>query len=156
EGPAATGLAFSSDRHTLTAVLTSGAVRLWEVPSGRPGKTYSWVKKLDLSRVRHLLFSPDGRSLLLVDYSDAASLYALPGGELRWRGTARCAAFAPDGAAAVFAPEDRHLTLLDPATGKERARVALEWPPNAPYARAISRMAFAPDGRRLAVASSDG
>jgi WD40 repeat protein len=54
--------------------------------------------------------------------------------------------FSPDGK--VFAVGDTQLRLFDATSGNELKRLALE--------RRVAALAFAPDGRQLAMASLDG
>jgi RNA polymerase sigma factor (sigma-70 family) len=157
KGPAVTGLALSPDGKTLAATLAPGVIRLWDVPSGEPGKTYRRDKGPDLTHVHVLLFSPSGRDLLVIDRKQTSWLFALPAGDLRWRGpAAQVAAFAPDGATLALARWETHLALVDAATGKERRRFPLGVQENPGLFHGVSALALSPDGRWAALSPGEG
>jgi RNA polymerase sigma factor (sigma-70 family) len=157
KGPAVAGLALSPDGKILAAALVSGVIRLWDVPSGESGKTYRWDKGPDLTHVHALLFSPDGRDLLVIDRQQTSWLFALPAGDLRWRGpAAQVAAFSPDGTTLALARWETHLALVDVATGKERKRFPLGVQENPRLFHGVSALALSPDGRWVALSQGDG
>jgi WD40 repeat protein len=58
-------------------------------------------------------------------------------------------AFSPDGKTLASAGEDNRVTLRDPLTGKERARLE-------GHEGAVTSLAFAPNGKTIASGSADG
>jgi hypothetical protein len=127
-----------------------------ETPSGRAGKSLSGGDKRVARFARVLLFTPDGSGLCVGD-GPRMEFWDLKRGEVRWRGPAAAAvALSPDGTTLAAAPAgEGPLTLLDTATGKERARATVS-PRRGGGANTIAALAFSSDGRRLAAALHDG
>jgi RNA polymerase sigma factor (sigma-70 family) len=151
EGAYARTAAFSPDGKTLAAA-DGYAVRLWDVRAGKerrfaPGPTRP---------VSCVVLSPDRRTVAVAE-DDALKLWEWSTGrELRRFENKRKtvftrAAFSPDGtilAAGGFSG----LSLWEAATGKSIAD--LLWPQT--ESQGVSALAFAPDGKTLAWARTDG
>jgi hypothetical protein len=100
---------------------------------------------------RSLAFAPDGRTLALG--GDKVRLCDPETGQvrhtLRWdTGFLTGLAFSPDGTVLAASSSTGLVTLWDVATGRERSRLRL--------ARALSSVAFAPDGRRVVAGGTEG
>ncbi len=179
--------AFSPDGRTLAVLsmaLSSAeqTVRLYDVATGKtrvafklPQQAAPGVAGLTLARrarTRNLLFSPDGR-LLLVDGQPVTLWETATGREYRQLplgdGAAlRYAAFSPDGRAVALDTIGGGLAVWELATGKRRLPLAEEralTPAEAALASRLlvivdphdpSSVAYAPDGRLLAQAGDDG
>jgi WD40 repeat protein len=146
-------VAFAPDGRVLASGDSEGVIKLWEVVSGRervcvqayPSGFAIWS----------LAFSPDGSMLASASCQSSAALL-WDGTTGRARGALRvpspgivtAMAFTPDGALLVLAGTDGVLRFKEPATGRERAALAVSG--NTPRALAI-----APDGRTLAAGGVD-
>jgi WD40 repeat protein len=145
----ATSLALAPDKSWLATAGYDGAVRLWDVASGRlrrelkGGESTVWT--LDLS--------PDGRTLAAAGEDKTIRLWDVPSGRLlrTLRGHERNVwevRFSPDGRRLASAGFDKTVRLWDSATGaalgtlrdQEEAVVGLDW---------------SPDGRLLASGGDD-
>ncbi len=140
-------LAFSPDGRTLASGGAGGAVKLWDVTTGRnlavrPGHT---------ALVSAVAFSRDGRTLAsgswdgtvrvwdVADVNHPATRHTLFGhAALVWS-----VAFSPEGTTLASAGADGTVKLWDPATGRERCTLVGHDHP-------VAAVAFSPDGQVLA------
>jgi WD40 repeat protein len=143
--PFATCLAFSPDGKRLFDGTRSGAVRVWDVASGRDAVPFA----AHGDRLTSLTFTPDSRTVVTTSYDGAIVWDALSGQARRrfpdggYHGPAVLAVSA-DGRSAVAAADNGELFVAELATG--RKTVALEVRNrHRPYA------VFSPDGRLVAV-----
>lgn len=121
-------------------------VSLWDLASGKPLRELS--EGSDLGRVS---FSPDGKTLAIA--GNNSRLWDVATGKemarLGGKAWARQVVFSPNGKSLAFDQGDR-VVLWDVAAGKERASMAV------PPRRFPSSLAFAPDGKTVAVALGIG
>jgi WD40 repeat protein len=120
----------------------AGGLKLWETEHGQV------VKELPLGLMAGAVFSRDGRWLAVFG-SDGARVLTVgtweEGPAIPWGETA----FSPDGGLLAVHTGQGVIRLLDPATGREKARL------EDPHQDA-SGLAFTPDGTRLVAVSDDG
>jgi hypothetical protein len=132
-------------------------VRIWEVPSGRETKTLRWQEKRHWTFAHALRYSPDGRSLFVSDYPSRTWLWEIATGKVVWRGGGECAsALSSDGATLATADVGPWVYFRDARTGAERGKYRLNSSAPERLGSVITALAFAPDGRKLAVAVRDG
>ncbi|MCI0464468.1 MAG: WD40 repeat domain-containing protein [Gemmataceae bacterium] len=157
EGPAVLGLAFAPDSRTLAVVRARQPVELWELPAGRTRRPLKEGGPFEPSVVSSMLFSPDGRHLCVAGGQYQGRLYEVATGKLRWKTRMRYGVFSPDSKAVVTTDLLPRLAVLDVATGEPRSQSWLRqgvgdkgrW-------LGLEALAFAPDGRRVALALGDG
>src|SRR5262249_13365855 len=149
-------LAFAPDGQCVAAGCRDGTVTLWDVSTGTEQTRFG----PHVGFVWSVAFTPDGRTLAAAsgDLSDpfpgAVKLWDLATGQARTVPLPPQAlhglAIHPDGRTlAVGLATRRDVVLCDLATGQERSR-------RPSHAGGFIRLAFAPDGRWLASASSSG
>lgn len=156
--------AFSPDgRHLVTASADQTA-RVWDATTGQPATA---PLRHDAS-VTSAAFSPDGRRIVTAsgDFGKAGEgrVWDAATGQplsppLRHASVVHAAAFSPDGRWVVTAGGGVGMPGKSPATGEARVWDAASGRPITPllrHDRSIASVAFAPDGRRLVTASSDG
>jgi WD40 repeat protein/serine/threonine protein kinase len=145
-------LAFSTDGKTLAAGYRDATARLWDIATGRQEA----IAKSDGGEFTSLAFTPDSRSLLIVNVRGSMNLK-------RWdlatdrdtvlldgrQGGVWCAAFSPDGKTLATGAEDGTVLLRDPVTLKGQATLCKHNNP-------VYCLAFSPDGKRLATSSAWG
>ncbi len=148
-------LAFSPDGKQLAALeveaggLKPRRVALFDAADGKP------LGEFDPGELfRQMAFSPDGKKLLGLNYNTKTLLvWELPGGKALHRLTVPVnavvtAAFTPDGRGVLVGTQGLDAVLLDPGTGEVRRRFRT-WPSS-------SVIAFAPDGKTVALGVGDG
>jgi RNA polymerase sigma factor (sigma-70 family) len=157
EGAAVAYLAFAPNGKLVATAERSGTVRLWQMPSGRPGTVWQRQPGPGEWNCNGIHFSPDGRLLCVSDYPKQIRGIEVASGKELWKaGCSYGEVFSPDGATLLIgAPAGPYLTMLDATTGKQRSRVRtnLDIPDNLGV---MWTFAFSPDARRLAVACDGG
>ena len=140
-------LALSPDGKLLGAGLAAGAVRVWEVPTGKPHFTGEGHK----TAVTALAFTADGKTLATAD----------PGQVLLWDIASRkswtlpaakvsCLCFAADARTLLTGDSEGTLVLWDLETKKPRLTV------KAAHRGPLKAVACCSDGRTLASGGEDG
>jgi WD40 repeat protein len=142
-------IALSPDGRLLVSAGAEGAVKLWDVDSGREMRTLPG----DSFAVYSVAFSPDGRSVLSAGFDKIAKLWDHETGrELRtFTGhTERIfsAAFSPDGRMIVTGSFDKTIKLWDVGTGRELRTLT-------GHTDRVQSVAFSPDGRQVVSGSFD-
>ncbi|HEY1381148.1 MAG TPA: sigma-70 family RNA polymerase sigma factor [Gemmataceae bacterium] len=157
------GVALSPDGRTvftvgmgqLVGVRAWGVLRRWDVATGRV------VWQSDISKdiqVYNLTASAGGRRLAGVCQSGPLRVWDTTNGQECWRGASNdqlsdvAAAFSPDGSWLATASVERGRFVVRLRDARNGAPVADLRGHN----RQVIRMAFSPDGRRLASTSTDG
>jgi WD40 repeat protein len=138
-------LGFLPDGKTLISACQDGSVRLWDVATGRPLRAL--VNFLDLNT---FAVAPDGKHFAAIQGGTALRLWDIGTGKevARIPGPRRaflCLAFSPDGKMLAAAGDDLRVRFWDAATGKEARSWRYPW--------RVGRIAFAPDGKTLALGS---
>jgi WD40 repeat protein len=141
--------AFIPDGKGLFTGSSDHTIRLWDV--GRSRVVRRWPGS-DESCINALALSPDGRALASGSWDGKMSLWEAGTGRRRMTseklgGFVWAVAFSPDGKALASGSDE--LILWDAATGRRLPEVP--WPPD-DLDMKCEGLAFAPDGRRLAVA----
>jgi WD40 repeat protein len=152
------GLAFAPDGQTLATTGEDKTAKLWDLKSGKEPATFSGHK----AAVTKPKFTPDGRTLVTISFDQTARLWDVATGkfirEIAGEGGAWIldAAFTPNGKTLVTAegypwhPKAiGQVRFLDAATGAVRRSLAV---PN----RGAFAVAYAPDGKTLAVGTNQG
>jgi WD40 repeat protein len=124
----------------------AGAVKLWDIATGRALRTLSGHSY----SVESVAFSPDGRLALSGGTDARMKLWELSTGqELRTfdghGGPIASVALSPDGRLALSGSSDKTMRVWEVETGKELRSIA--------HAHAVTSVAFSPDGR-LALSGS--
>lgn len=149
-----TSIAFAPDGKTLATAggLSYATVRLWDPATGTVRRDFDatvsakWITS----------FFPDGKRLVIADHNANGlgacdvKIHDVDSGKTvvriaRPKDSAPCVALSPDGLTLALACADE-LKMFDAKTGSER-----RWIAKLPKARRPNHLAFAPDGRILAV-----
>jgi WD40 repeat protein len=152
--PAPVTFCFSADS-TLLASAIPNAIRIWDVQTGKER-----VKVPRLQAMTTLHFSADGQSLTTASSIDGTIRFwqVATGKQLHFvRGSGRVIGLSPDGKVAASVPDPRlgpssdpltTVYLCDTATGKQRQLLQ--------SGAAVAGVAFAPDGKKVAVSEVGG
>jgi WD40 repeat protein len=147
--PANSFAALSPDGKTVVWGSADGNLQFMQPQGG------GW-RQMQVGRVNHATFSPDGKLLASANADKIIRVWdAATGKEVRKFAAADeepgLVAFAGDGKTLVSAgKKDSVLRLWDVTTGKELQQVS------GPRGGALRSLALAPDGKKVATASSDG
>jgi RNA polymerase sigma factor (sigma-70 family) len=160
-------LGFTPDARVFVTGCFDGAVRLWDMSSGRERQRLlrppSWAELLSGRRsgkeIYSLSLSPDGQSAIAAYYDGLLCLWDLSTGKLRRSlqghgGVVRSVSFSPGGEAVASASDDGTVRLWESATGKEIRRFSDRFQDRlqaTPWS-----VAFAPDGKTLATGGDLG
>jgi WD40 repeat protein len=128
---------------------TAGTVTVWDLETQKA----HWTHR-EKTGIPGLSFSPDGKTLAIAVYDNAARLLDLETGKVK-QGfphpmEVRCVAYSPDGKLLATACWDRLIRLWDLESGKEKMTCA-------GHKDRVFVLAFSPNGKRLlSVAGSEG
>jgi WD40 repeat protein len=141
-------IAFSSDGARLATASQDGAIKLWDATTG------SELRAVYGSDVRDVGFSHDGGRLFTVENGGTISIWSgtdaaaiLPELSVRIDGEGLSAAFSPNGLR-IAAVDGTDVRVWDAETGKELQRFTAS-------NTNLTRIAYSPDGTRLAVGGLD-
>ncbi len=154
-GPAVLRVAFTPDGKEVAAALPSGVVQFWEAATGKPGRSLRWGKEYDRAYIYQVQFSLDGRLLMLGHHEHETKLWDLATGKSVWKRRTGPAALTPDAKGVAVAVGGPYAVCVDVDSGQERYRQRF----NSRVGEngvSVQRLAFAPDGRTLAVAEHYG
>jgi dipeptidyl aminopeptidase/acylaminoacyl peptidase len=152
-----TRLAFSPDKKTLALACWDKTIRIWDVAAHKEVHRLTGHQG-DIFAVG---FSPDGKLLASGCTDQTARVWELATGkevyQLRHDGGVHAVAFSPDGKSLASAggqhlgekAGDTRVHLWELATGQERGRLSGDH-------HLVTCLTFAPDGKVLALGSSDG
>ena len=146
-----TSIAFSPEAASHVLAVSGRTVHLWNVADHCEERR---IGDSQGSRVSCLTFSPDGKTLAMVDGNDATvQLWSVADGRLLRRLTGKNESvgrlcFSPDGKVLAATGQQGHLSLWDLETGKEGEPFPTEGLADGP-------LAFSPDGRTIATRGGD-
>jgi serine/threonine protein kinase/WD40 repeat protein len=149
-----TGIVFSPDGRSACSTSTDGVARFWDVASATIKEEVGGFPLGAMS----LAMSPDGKMVAVGAAERLVRILDMPSGTERklfenvHQSVVYYVAFSPDGKQLLTAGKDQVVTMIDIASGKRRNLVKL----TLPGTTQIRQVAFTPDGRYAAVASSDG
>jgi WD40 repeat protein len=155
DGPVVSA-AFTSDGRTLVSGSSDRTVRFWDLATGTEGR-----RRLATEMAGCIALAPGDRSVAVAD-TDGLTLWDLGADRPPQRLTGLMVAglaFAPDGETLASGEWGNVLQVRDAATGRPRVDCAGHHNPHAGAGRrseCVYAVAFSPDGRTLASASSDG
>jgi WD40 repeat protein/tetratricopeptide (TPR) repeat protein len=138
----------SSDGRFVAAAsrLEAGGVKVWEAVNGR------FIREFPVGRWAEAVFSPDGRWLVVEGDLGRRMVRVGTWEEVTivWpAGRSTYITFSPDSRLMALASADGLIRLLEPATGREKARL------EDPNQDSAGTLAFTPDGTRLVAVSDD-
>jgi WD40 repeat protein/tRNA A-37 threonylcarbamoyl transferase component Bud32 len=141
--------AFSPDGRTLALGGFDGAVRLWDVETGK--ERASWAGHRTL--VTSVSFSADGARLVSASADGVVKLWDVAGGKVvrsfrGHRAAVTSALLTADGATLVSAAADGPVKVWDTAVAAG--------PVTAKFAQVVVALSFTPDGRSLSALDQDG
>ena len=144
-----TSLAWTPDDKGLVSGSAGGIVKVWDLAAPQGPLVCKGYEKVLCA----LAFTPDGRAVTGVDRSGNLLVSEVATGRIRMRhklqttyGIAFSAALAPDGNTVAVGGPEPTVRVFEVATGRERIVLSSQ-------ASVINTLAFAPDGRVLAVAT---
>jgi WD40 repeat protein len=158
--------AFSPGGKMLVSLGDDNTVRLWETATGQELARHDlevpphagWTPHPEQQHA--VAFSPDGKTFAAAGSDGCAHVWevATDKEKFRLRGhdfEVHAVAYSPDGKVVATASWDGTVRLWDLTTGKESRRVVLGKGGGDDVPHRVADVAFAPDGRALAVASSE-
>ena len=132
-----------------------GGVEIWDVASARLEH-----EVVDIERVDSLLYSPNGKSLLVNSADGKCRLFRSETGELEYSLLGRAATFSPDGERLALvspkAPSDKRIGLVDLVELKSKRVVKSFAADSGPENSYLLTLSFSADGRKLAAGDWNG
>ncbi len=153
------GAAFSPDGKTILTVSQSNTLRRWSAATGRPVGQHMDLGEItgqppagqlpSLQLGISLMYSPDGRSFVTIDFGRTAQLWKADSGQSIMSQTdALVAVFSPDAKVLVTGGTDKKARLWDASTGQSIGQ-SME------HQGAVLTAAFSPDGKTVLTGSDD-
>jgi WD40 repeat protein len=156
DGPAVLALAFAANGKTLAARLPKGEIRFWQMPSGQEGEAVHEQIPPGTESPQPLHLRPDGRHFDVSRIDHRVWSWEAGGTTFSHRGVDCASALSPDGRTLITAGRGPYLKVFNTDTGRPRLQFKLNSPAKDFEWDVVRALAFAPDGRRLAVALDDG
>jgi eukaryotic-like serine/threonine-protein kinase len=138
------GISITPDGQYAATFSHGGGAKLWQVRDGQ------FIKELPVGTLTGGIFSPDGQWLAVSGGSGGRILRVGTWAErhiIRWNGGAT---FSPDSRFLAVETGQGVIRLIDPSTGREKARL------EAPIQEMAGWLGFTPDSTRLVASSDDG
>lgn len=149
-----TGLAWAEPGRVLAAAGKDGAVRLWEVETGKelPGGEMAVPPGGEKAWAHALAVSPDGKLVAKASDDGVVRLWDAKTGAARGectglKGNATCVAFSADGKTVAAGDTNGAVLCWEVATRKQLSEIRVR------AFGAVTGVAFAPDGTTLAVSA---
>jgi WD40 repeat protein len=137
-------VAFSPDGKRLASSGHDGVVKVWDTATGEEVHTLQG----HTNAVFGLAFSPDGKSLASASWDNTVMVWDVVIGQETLTCKGHCVTFSADGRR-LASIDDGAVKVWDAWTGQEIRTLR-------GHTRAVNRVTFSPDGRRLAYGSLDG